>query len=158
MLEAGADLYTVTLTLSPRDYARILKDPAIETLFYEHSKKLVLNYLKEGYLSPGFQNVIINEPVLINAPLDQHGNTLLHLAIRQGKPEIADYLVDHNAQVDIQNAQGQTPLHELIKFYNFITAADSTNKKLRDHYEKIAQKIVEKNPNLLLQILLVIHR
>lgn len=151
LLDAGADPYTATLTLSPRDYAHTLQDPAIERLFYDHAKKLVLTYLKTGYLSPGFKNVITNEPVLINAPLDQHGNTLLHLAISQSKPEIAEYLVDHNAQVDTQNAQGQTPLHELIKFYNFITTTHSTNKKLRYHYEKIAQKILAKNPNLLLQ-------
>ncbi|VBB17691.1 hypothetical protein YASMINEVIRUS_154 [Yasminevirus sp. GU-2018] len=43
---------------------------------------------------------------------NEYGNTLLHVACRSRKDEVVRVLLnDYNARIDIQNADGRTPLH-----------------------------------------------
>jgi hypothetical protein len=42
---------------------------------------------------------------------DNEGNTVLHLAARNGNDLILQVLLAHGAHLDVQNAQGNTPLH-----------------------------------------------
>ena len=46
----------------------------------------------------------------INA-IDQSGNTPLHLAIQDDRPEIVSFLIANGAKVNVKNRNGETPLH-----------------------------------------------
>ncbi|XP_063877858.1 serine/threonine-protein phosphatase 6 regulatory ankyrin repeat subunit B-like [Scylla paramamosain] len=50
----------------------------------------------------------------INAP-DNIKRTALHIAAQQGKEEFVDLLLNHRAKCNIQDSQGNTPLHLAIK-------------------------------------------
>ncbi|UNU25030.1 ankyrin repeat domain-containing protein [Microcoleus vaginatus] len=46
----------------------------------------------------------------INAK-DEYGNTPLHLAIQDARPEIVSFLIANGAQLNVKNSYGATPLH-----------------------------------------------
>lgn len=54
--------------------------------------------------------LIRDKRVDINSP-DQDGNTFLHYAIGLRKYAIADWLLEHGANVNAQNTEEMTPLH-----------------------------------------------
>jgi ankyrin repeat protein len=53
----------------------------------------------------------------VNA-VDSNGDTPLHIASRNGCPEIVQELVRNGALVDAQNSDGQTPLHVVCAYFS----------------------------------------
>ncbi|XP_068525766.1 ankyrin repeat domain-containing protein 13C-like [Anas acuta] len=76
---------------------------------------------------------------------DSHGNTPLHLAVMLGHKECAHLLLAHNAPVNVENAQGWSPLAEAISYGDrqMITAL------LRKLKQQFRESVEEKRPWLL---------
>lgn len=62
-----------------------------------------------------FADILLAAGADINLPQDEFGNTALHLATQKAKEIIAarivTYLLSHNANPNVQNVHGYTPLH-----------------------------------------------
>jgi ankyrin repeat protein len=76
---------------------------------------------------------------------DNHGNTLLHLAVMLGNKECAHLLLTHNTPVKVKNAQGWSPLAEAISCGDrqMITGL------LRKLKQQSRESVEEKRPQLL---------
>ena len=46
---------------------------------------------------------------LVNQPVDNFGNTLLHLAAQQGRTEMVNYLLNHGGNIKIRNYENKKP-------------------------------------------------
>jgi len=46
---------------------------------------------------------------------DKSGNTPLHLAVQNNRPEIVYFLIDNGAKVNVKKSDGQTPLHLAVQ-------------------------------------------
>jgi len=53
---------------------------------------------------------------------NRYGETLLHIAARNGKEKIVAYLADQNIDVNIKNSSNTTALHEACSKGNYISA------------------------------------
>ena len=59
----------------------------------------------------------------VNA-VDDHGNTLLHLAAFQSKDSSARFLLSLGADLEARNHNGETPLHMAVRAQNLRTTKD----------------------------------
>jgi 26S proteasome non-ATPase regulatory subunit 10 len=53
--------------------------------------------------------LLISAKARVN-PRDSEGNTALHLACEEGHGDTAVVLIEHNADADLPNADGKTPI------------------------------------------------
>jgi len=77
-------------------------------------------YGKKGFLKPDEKNSIIHYLLkhnsdLINATVDSQGNTLLHVAATNQNCDLTRFLLERNANPEIFNAQGETPVAIAMK-------------------------------------------
>ena len=96
-------------------------DPKIENIYFILMKALLEG--KSGY----FQNFYMKNKIFID--INQvliEGNTLLILAAREGNYQITKFLCEEQADVNIQNADGNTALHYAIG-KQFFSIADLLN-------------------------------
>lgn len=82
--------------------------------------------------------LLINNPELINKTDEKTGWTMLFRAVMNGNYQIADFLLEKNSNPDIQNVYGDTPLHQAVENGN----------------HKIINLLLEKgsNPNIQQQV------
>lgn len=52
----------------------------------------------------------------VNSPLDKYGNTLLHLAVKKQKANLARTLLESGVDVNIMDAKSNTPLHLVSQY------------------------------------------
>ena len=64
--------------------------------------------------------IISEDPGRINQK-DSYGDSLLHLAVREGNVEIINYLVSMGANINIQDLNDETPLHTAVNIGNLDT-------------------------------------
>jgi ankyrin repeat protein len=83
-------------------------------------------------------HLLLNNNADVNAEDEDHV-TLLHLACTYKKLDLALVLMDHGAIVDVQNKQGRTPLHVLVR-----DSYVATNFK---NIEDIARLLLERGAN-----------
>lgn len=76
----------------------------LDLLIIEHSRKDLFEHLIKKYKS----NININER-------DNLGNTLLHRLAKKGNEKLIELLLDHGADINLQNVKGDTPLHFFFK-------------------------------------------
>jgi ankyrin repeat protein len=69
----------------------------------------------------------------INAPQDENGNTLLHLASKKNDIETIKRLHKYQANINARNKFDETPLHLAIEFGNFQTVKFLVEKKANVH-------------------------
>lgn len=69
----------------------------------------------------------------INKPIDEEGNTLLHLAIEYQDFEIVQYLIEQQADPNIKNNLGDSPFHITVLEYEFSTIFEEMCHYLIDH-------------------------
>ena len=64
---------------------------------------------------------------------DNAQDTLLHLASSKSWPEIVQVLLDHGAEADAQNADGQNPLHRVpqLQYYHSLHGANIVMQLLK---------------------------
>ena len=70
-----------------------------------------------------FAAVFAEHRLDVNSVLISGGYTVLHVAAAQGSPDIIEYLITQNAEVNVIDDNGHTPLDEAIAFGNADTAA-----------------------------------
>ncbi|CAL4080805.1 unnamed protein product, partial [Meganyctiphanes norvegica] len=80
----------------------------------EHSamdsdERKLLNGVRKGQLEDVSSTL---DKVGVNTPIQPGGNTALHYAAIFGQSEIANYLIDNQANVDAQDNYGNSPLHD----------------------------------------------
>ena len=90
--------------------------------------------VKEGNLKELLDIYNINN-LDYNANSGEYNWTVLHQAAEQDKQEIADYLIQHRAEVDTKNDNGLTPLH-IAASYNSVEVA----KLLLEHRAEVNTK------------------
>lgn len=79
-----------------------------------HSKDATLLHVCVRREQPGFASIILDKhPELINAG-DQLGKTALHYAVSRPSPRMVKLLLANGADINIDDATGNTPLHEAI--------------------------------------------
>lgn len=83
-----------------------------------HSRHLRLQFVEE--IGTAYTDEYEREPFNLNR-VDEHGNTLMHIAAQIGNIRIGKLLVRKGANPNHQNKQGQTPGHFAVayKFYDF---------------------------------------
>lgn len=72
---------------------------------------------------------------------DHEGNTPLHIAISQKRPDIVKFLIEWRANVNIQEIEGLTPLHYAIYYMTLF-------KDSNHCYNQIIDIILAQNPDL----------
>ena len=59
------------------------------------------------------KHYVLDNPVNINSPRDRYGIPI-HYAVLNNYPFLIKWLISHNADVNIKNKKGETPLHYSI--------------------------------------------
>ena len=54
----------------------------------------------------------------VNSVIRARGDTLLHMAVGEGTPEVVEYLLDNDAEVNATDRYGYTPLDEALALDN----------------------------------------
>ncbi len=62
--------------------------------------------------------ILVENGINPKKPINEHGQTYLHMAAMYGCSELVQMLLDQGENVDVQDEYGQTPLHSLISLYN----------------------------------------
>ena len=88
-------------------------------------ERKALMYVKNGKLAE--LEEALDEDVDVNGT-DDHGNTLLHLAVQQGNKRITKFLLRRGAKINVQNLQGNSLLHYAY-CYNFEELAEYLKEK-----------------------------
>lgn len=81
-----------------------MQDPAVP-----NEGKDVFDWVKEDNLTR-LRECLQTKIRLVNEP-DAEGMTLLHWACDRGHQQAVSLLLDYGADVNLQDAEGQTPLH-----------------------------------------------
>ena len=77
------------------------------------------------------------DPAKVNEIINEHGDTLLHMAAWEGDTAITSLLIEKGAYVDCKNSEGNTPLHNAVLQNQLDTIelliTKGANVNLRDH-------------------------
>lgn len=76
-----------------------------------------LNALLDAFQAndlPNVQTLLAANPDLVNHKEDRAGSTPLHVAVRSGRKDIAEYLLAHGADVNARDKCGRTPIAEYL--------------------------------------------
>ena len=74
----------------------------------------VISYLKEQFKNEQFKNnedELREDQVNFYDIITEEGNSFLHIATMENLPELVKYFTDKGANLNIQNLNGDTPLH-----------------------------------------------
>lgn len=115
----------------------------IQTTDKHNRSKLddMMKIIKFGNID-NFLSTLSKQPSFDINTQNEYGNTLLHIACRSRKYEIAKVLLDKfNAKTDIKNADGRTPLH-------IATIYGSTDKACYIFQDKYAKKRITDSSNI----------
>merc|ERR1719506_791371 len=80
---------------------------------------------------------------------DEHGNTLLTIATQNNRKRFVKLFLRHGANIDAQNAHGNSPLH-YCSAYNFKEVADylvskGANPEVRNRAQLLPSQITPQN-------------
>ena len=83
-----------------------------------HTKHIRIQFIEE--IGTAYTDQYDREPFNLNR-VDEHGNTLMHIAAQTGNIRIGKLLTRKGANANHQNKQGQTPGHFAVayKFFDF---------------------------------------
>ena len=83
-----------------------------------HTKHIRIQFIEE--IGTAYTDQYDREPFNLNR-VDEHGNTLMHIAAQTGNIRIGKLLLRKGANPNHQNKQGQTPGHFAVayKFFDF---------------------------------------
>ena len=85
--------------------------PAIAKPLSAQVRRAIKQVLQAG--SPNNLAALLAQHKLsVNSVIRARGDTLLHMAVNEGTPEVVEYLLDNNANVNATDSYGYTPLDE----------------------------------------------
>lgn len=106
-------LFSFLFSLSPPSYLfeDTFFDPCIDIL--SDFSGVFLEAVSEGDSEKVF-DLLKNEAIDLNQPMDEKGNTLIHLVIQAGMLDVFHYLLDQNIDIRVRNRLGRTPFHRAV--------------------------------------------
>ncbi len=110
-------------------------------LVFENDKKDIVSAVKSGDIDT-IKKIVARNPALLNAKIDQEGNTLLHLAATIENETIYTFLRGQGAEDTIKNSTGSTAkeLSIPVKIFNLILLIDYadelSNKMIMGYYQQ----------------------
>ena len=81
-----------------------------------HSKYIRIQFIEE--IGTAYTDQYDRDPFNLNQ-VDEHGNTLMHLAAQTGNIRVGKLLLRKGANPNHQNKQGQTPGHFAVAYHFF---------------------------------------
>ena len=105
-----------------------------------HTKHVRIQFIEE--IGTAYTDHYDREPFNLNR-VDEHGNTLMHIAAQTGNIRIGKLLLRKGANPDHQSKQGQTPGHLLLIIFLTLLAGYSM-KKVVEHIRPWALRWLRK--------------
>ena len=98
-----------------KEFTIKITDEIIRKCFMKYSGgPEVISYLKEQFKNEQFKNnedELREDQVNFYDIITEEGNSFLHIATMENLPELVKYFTDKGANLNIQNLNGDTPLH-----------------------------------------------
>ena len=98
-----------------KEFTIKITDEIIRKCFMKYSGgPEVISYLKEQFKNEQFknnENELREDQVNFYDIITEEGNSFLHIATMENLPELVKYFTDKGANLNIQNLNGDTPLH-----------------------------------------------
>ena len=66
---------------------------------------------------------------------NEDGETILHIAAKQGRVDVAEHLVSQGADVQVQNISGNSPIHELM------SSANAKEESVKSFFSRLVGKL-----------------
>jgi hypothetical protein len=108
-------LKNVLKSTNGKEFTIKITDEVIKKCFAKYSGgPSVISYLKSQLKKDQFnekENELREDQVNFYSLITKEGNSFLHIATMENLPELVKYFTDKGANVNIQNLNGDTPLH-----------------------------------------------
>ena len=94
------------------------KNDEINKKFISDDKFLKNNCFTDSLDTENIIKLLKDKPYLLNQPQDKFGLTILYRAVVNKNYNLCEYLLEYNADPNIKNVNGETPLHQAIDIEN----------------------------------------